>query len=120
MLDEVKAANAQNIDSVDKGITQISGAQAAVEELGRLQSDSRSKTEQIAEDSRQTGERSRQVFEMAVQMKEITESSYTKADSIVGETDNQKRIISATSDTFTSVKAIADALFELSRNDKEV
>lgn len=119
MLDEVKAANAQNIDSVDRGITQISGAQAAVEELGRLQSDSRSKTEQIAEDSRQTGERSRQVFEMAVQMKEITESSYTKADSIVGETDNQKRIISATSETFTSVKSIADELFELSRNDKE-
>lgn len=119
MLDEVKAANAQNIDSVDKGIAQISGAQAAVEELGRLQSDSRSKTEQIAEDSRQTGERSRQVFEMAVQMKEITESTYTKADSIVGETDNQKRIISATSDTFTSVKTIADELFALSRNDKE-
>lgn len=119
MLNEVKTANAQNIDSVDKGITQIAGAQAAVEELGRLQSDSRSKTEQIAEDSRQTGERSRQVFEMAVQMKEITESSYTKADSIVGETDNQKRIISETSETFTSVKTIADELFALSRNDKE-
>lgn len=116
MLEEVKAANAQNLDSVANGITQISGAQAAVQEIGRLQSDSRSKTEQIAEDSRQTGERSRQVFEMAVQMKEITESSYTKADSIVGETDNQKRIISATSETFTSVKTIADELVELSRN----
>lgn len=116
MLEEVKAANARNIDSVAKGITQISGAQAAVQEIGRLQSDSRSKTEQIAEDSRQTGERSRQVSEMAVQMKEITESSYTKADSIVGETDNQKRIISATSETFTSVKIIADELVKLSRN----
>lgn len=116
MLEEVKAANAQNIDSVDKGITQIAGVQAAVREIGQLQSDSRSKTEQIAEDSRQTGARSRQVFEMAVQMKEITESSYTKADSIVGETDNQKRIISATSETFTSVKTIADELVKLSRN----
>lgn len=119
MLEEVKAANAQNIDSVDKGITQISGARAAVQELGRLQSDSRSKTEQIAEDSRQTGERSRQVFEMAVRMKEITESSYAKANSIVGETDNQKRIISTTSETFTNVKMIADELFRLSRSDKE-
>ena len=118
MLEEVKTANAQNVDFVDKGITQISGAQAAVQELGRLQSDSRGKTEQIAEDSRQTGERSRQVFKMAVQMKEITESSYTKANSIVGETDNQKRIISTTSETFTSVKTIADELFKLSRNDK--
>lgn len=120
MLEEVKAANAQNIKSVDKGITQISGARVTVQELGQLQSDSRGKTEQIAEDSRQTGERSRQVFEMAVQMKEITESSYAKANSIVGETDNQKRNISATSETFASVKTIADELFELSRNEKEV
>lgn len=117
MLEEVKAANAQNIDSVDQGITQISDAQATVQELGRLQSESRSKTEQIAEDSRQTGERSRQVFEMAVQMKEIAESSYTKANAIVDETDNQKRIISTTSETFTGVKTTADELFELSRND---
>lgn len=119
MLDEVKAANAQNIDSVDKGIAQISGAQSAVEELGQMQSDSRSKTEQIAEESRQTGERSNQVYEMAVQVKTITESSYAKANSIVGETDNQKRIILATSETFTSVKTIADELFKLSRSDKE-
>lgn len=120
MLEEVKAANAQNIKSVDKGITQISGARVTVQELGQLQSDSRGKTEQIAEDSRQTGERSRQVFEMAVQMKEITESSYAKANSIVGETDNQKRNISATSETFASVKTIADELLGLSRNEKEV
>lgn len=120
MLDEVKEANAKNINSVDNGITQISSAQAAVQELERLQSDSRSKTEQIAEDSRQTGERSRQVFDMALQMKEITESSYTKANSIVGATDNQKHIISETTNTFTSVKAIADELLELSRNDKSL
>lgn len=119
MLEEVKAANARNVDSVDNGIMQISSAQAAVQEFEKLQSDSRSKTEQIAEDSRQTGERSRQVLEMSVQVKEITESSYTKANSIVGETNNQKRIISTTSETFTSVKTIADELFELSRNSKE-
>lgn len=114
MLKEVKAANARNVDSVDNGIMQISSAQAAVQELERLQSDSRSKTEQIAEDSRKTGERSRQVLEMSVQVKEITESSYTKANSIVDETNNQKRIISTTSETFISVKTIADELFELS------
>lgn len=119
MLEEVKEANARNIESVDKGITQISGAQAAARELGRLQSDSRSKTEQIAEDSRQTGERSRQVCEMALQMKEIAESSYSKANSIVEETDNQKRITSATTETFTNVKVIADELLQLSRIDKK-
>lgn len=115
MLEDVKKANAQNLESVDKGIEQISGAQAAARELGQLQSDSRTKTEQIAEDSRQTGERSRQVCEMAVQMKEIAESSYSKANSIVSETDNQKRVTSETTKTFTSVKTIADELFELSR-----
>ncbi len=119
MLNEVKKANARNIDSVDKGIAQISGAQAAAQELEQLQSDSRSKTEQIAEDSRQTGERSRQVREMAVQMKGITESSYAKANSIVSETDNQKRITSAASETFIHVNTIADELFALSRIDKE-
>lgn len=117
MLEEVKEANARNIESVDKGITQISGAQAAAKELGQLQSDSRSKTEQIAEDSRQTGERSRQVCEMALQMKEISESSYSKANSIVEETDNQKRVTSATSATFSTVKVMADELFMLSSFD---
>lgn len=115
MLEDVKKANAQNLESVDKGIEQISGAQAAARELGQLQSDSRTKTEQIAEDSRQTGERSRQVCEMATQMKVIAESSYSKANSIVSETDNQKRVTSETTKTFTSVKTIADELFELSR-----
>lgn len=118
MLNEVKGANARNLESVDKGITQISGAQAAAQELGQLQSDSRSKTEQIAEDSRQTGQRSKQVFEMAVQMREIAESSYSKANSIVEETDNQKRITAETSETFTNVKSIADELYEMSRIDK--
>lgn len=115
MLDEVKGANAQNIESVDKGITQISGAQTAARELGQLQSESRSKTEQIAEDSRQTGQRSKQLFDMALQMREIAESSYSKANSIVEETDNQKRITSETTDTFTNVRTIADELFQLSR-----
>ena len=118
MLCEVKESNARNIESVDKGITQISGAQAAAKELGQLQSDSRSKTEQIAEESRQTGERSRQVCDMAMQMKEIAENSYSMATSIVGETDNQKRITSDTVKTFISVKNIADELLELSRIDK--
>lgn len=115
MLGEVKDANARNLESVDKGITQISGAQAAARELGQLQSDSRGKTELIAEDSRQTGQRSKQLFEMAAEMKEIAESSYSKANSIVEETDNQKRMTSETTDTFTNVKTIADELFQLSR-----
>lgn len=118
MLEEVKNANARNIKFVDKGIEEISGAQAAAKELGQLQSDSRSKTEQIAEDSRQNGERSRQVSDMAAQMKDIAESSYSKANSIVEETDNQKRITAATSDTFTNVKTIADELLVLSKIDK--
>lgn len=119
MLDDVKKSNAKNLESVDKGITQISGAQTAAKELVKLQSDSRSKTEQIAEDSRQTGERSRQVSEMALQMKEIVESSYSKANSIVEETDNQKRITSATSETFFGVRSMADELLQLSRIDNK-
>lgn len=115
MLDEVKGANAQNIESVDNGITQISGAQTAARELGRLQSESRGMTEQIAEDSRRTGQQSRQLFEMAAQMREIAESSYSKANSIVEETDNQKRITSETTNTFTNVRTIADELFQISR-----
>lgn len=115
MLDEVKKSNVQNLDSVDNGITQISGAREAAEELGRLQEESRVKTEQIAENSKQTGERSRQVHEMAQQMKELVQSSYTRANSIVEETNNQKKITAETSKTFGSVKNIADELLELSR-----
>lgn len=119
MLDEVKKSNVQNLNSVNSGITQISGAQEAARELGQLQADSRSKTEQIAENSKQTGERSRQVHEMAQQMEELVQSSYSRANSIVEETDNQKKITAATSETFGSVKVIADELLDLSRIDKK-
>lgn len=118
MLDEVKKSNVQNLNSVDSGITQISGAQEAAQELGRLQAESRGKTEQIAENSKQTGERSRQVHEMAQQMEELVQNSYTRANSIVEETNNQKKTTAATSKTFGSVKNIADELLELSRSDK--
>lgn len=115
MLDEVKKSNVQNLNSVDNGITQISGAREAAQELGQLQSESRSKTEQIAENSKQTGERSKQVHEMAQQMAELVQNSYSRANSIVEETDNQKNITAATSKTFGSVRDIADELLELSK-----
>lgn len=118
MLDEVKKSNVQNLSSVDSGITQISGAREAAQELGQLQAESRSKTEQIAETSKQTGERSKQVCEMAQQMENLVQSSYSKANSIVEETDNQKKITAATSETFGSVKTIADELLDLSKIEK--
>lgn len=118
MLDEVKKSNVQNLNSVDSGITQISGAREAAQELGQLQAESRSKTEQISETSKQTGEHSRQVHEMAQQMEELVQNSYSKANSIVEETDNQKKITAATSETFSSVKTIADELLDLSKIDK--
>lgn len=115
MLDEVKSANTQNLNSVDNGISQIAGARESAIVLGQLQADSRGKTEEIAENSRQTGERSRRVHEMAQQMGELVQNSYTRANSIVDETANQKKISTETSDTFGSVKTIADELLELSR-----
>lgn len=118
MLDEVKKSNAQNLNSVDSGITQISGAQEAAQELGRLQADSRGKTEQIAENSKRTGERSKHIREMARQMEELVQNSYSRANSIVEETGNQKKITAETSETFGTVKDIAHELLELSRSDK--
>lgn len=115
MLDEVKKSNVQNLSSVDNGITRISGAREAAQELGQLQAESRSKTELIAENSKQTGERSKQVHEMAQQMEELVQNSYSRANSIVEETDNQKKITAATSKTFGSVRNIADELLDLSR-----
>ena len=115
MLDEVKKSNVQNLNSVDNGITQISGARESARELGQLQAESRSKTEQIAKSSKQTGESSRQVHEMAQQMEGLVQNSYSKANSIVEETDNQKKITAETSKTFGSVKNMADELLELSK-----
>ncbi len=119
MLDEVKKSNVENLRSVDNGISQISGARESAKELGELQADSRSKTEQIAENSKSTGEHSRHVHEMAQQMENLVQSSYTKANTIVEETSNQKKISTATADTFGSVKTIAYELLELSKNEKQ-
>ncbi|MDE6592369.1 MAG: hypothetical protein K2K57_04815 [Oscillospiraceae bacterium] len=115
MLDEVKKSNVRNLKSVNTGITQISEAQESARELGQLQADSRDKTEQIAKNSKRTGESSRQVHEMAQQMEELVQNSYSKANSIVEETDNQKKITSATSKTFDRVKTMADELLALSK-----
>ena len=115
MLNEVKNSNEKNLNSVDSGITQISGAREAARELGMLQAESRRKTEQIAENSKQTGERSRQVHKMAQQMEELVQNSYTRASSIVEETDNQKKLTAETTRTFGNVKNIADELLELSK-----
>ncbi len=118
MLDEVKSANIRNLRSVDSGIAQITDAQESTRELGRLQADSRDKTERIAENSKLTGESSKRVNDMAVQMGELVQNSYTRANSIVEETHNQMKISTAASDTFESVKTIADELVQLSSSDK--
>ncbi|MDE7279994.1 MAG: hypothetical protein K2N26_09755 [Oscillospiraceae bacterium] len=111
----MKKSNVRNLSSVDNGITRISDVREAARELGQLQAESRGKTEQIAENSKQTGERSRQVHKMAQQMEELVQNSYSKTNSIVEETDNQKKITAATSGTFGSVQKIADKLLELSK-----
>lgn len=115
MLGEVKKSNAQNLSSVDSGISGISAAREAAEELGRLQADSRGKTEQIAENGKQTGERSRRVHEMAQQMEKLVQISYSEANAIVEETNGQKKITAATAETFGSVKNMADELHALSK-----
>ncbi|MCM1167354.1 MAG: methyl-accepting chemotaxis protein [Lachnospiraceae bacterium] len=114
MLDEVKKSNAENMKSVGSGISQITSARKSAGELGELQADSRKKTEQIAENSRQTEESSKRVRDMAMQMEELVQSSYGKATNIVIETNNQKNVSAATVKTFTAVKSIADELLVLS------
>lgn len=118
MLHGVKQSNTQNMISVDKGIKQISSARQEAENLGRLQEDSRKKTEQIAASSGETKEHSRQVLEMAGEMEELVQNSLNCADSIVDETDNQEKITDMTGETFSSVKQIAEELYELSKIDQ--
>lgn len=114
MLNEVKKSNAQNLSSVDSGISGITAAREAAEELGQLQADSRGKTEQIAESGKQTGERSRRAHEMVQQMEKLVQISYSEANAIVEETSGQKKITAATAKTFDSVKNMADELYGLS------
>lgn len=119
MLNQVKESNGQNIISVNSGIAQISNARQEAQELGQLQEDSRGKTEQIAESSRQTSQHSRQVREMAEEMAELVQNSLDRADSIVGEANHQEKITDMTGQTFSSVDQMARELYELSRFDKE-
>lgn len=115
MLNEVKNSNERNLRSVDSGIAGISAAKEAAEELGQLQADSRSKTEQVATSGKQTGEHSHRIHEMAQQMEELVQTSYSEANAIVEETNGQKRITAATTQTFGSVKNMADELYSLSK-----
>lgn len=115
MLNEVKNSNERNLNSVDSGIAGITAAREAAAELGQLQADSRGKTEQIAQSGKQTGEHSRRINEMAQQMKELVQTSYSEANAIVEETSGQKKVAAATTKTFGSVKNMADELYSLSK-----
>lgn len=118
MLGSVKQSNAQNMQSVNVGITQISSARQEAQNLGSLQVDSRKKTEQIAENSGETKQHSRRVLEMTQEMADLVQNSLNCADSIVKESDNQGKITDMTGEAFSNVEQIAKELFELSRLDK--
>lgn len=118
MLNSVKQSNTQNMQSVNVGITQISSARQEAQNLGSLQVDSRKKTEQIAENSGETKQHSRQVLEMTQEMADLVQNSLNCADTIVEEADNQGKITDMTGEAFSNVEQIAEELFELSRIDK--
>lgn len=118
MLNQVKESNGQNVISVNSGITQISNARQEAQDLGQLQADSRSKTEQIAESSSQTSGYSQQVREMAEEMAALVQNSLDRAGSIVENANNQEKITDMTGQTFSSVDQMARELYELSRFDK--
>lgn len=115
LLNGVKQSNIQNLNSVEEGIKQISGARMEAERLGQLQADSRQKTEQIAKHSGKTRQHSKEVQEMAEQMEELVQDSLSRADSIVEEADNQKKITNMTGEVFERVENIAKDLLELSK-----
>lgn len=118
MLNGVKQSNAQNLISVDAGIAQISSARQEAKDLGKLQADSRGKTEQIAENSGQTKQHSQQVRKMAEEMADLVQNSLDRADSIVDEANHQEEITNLTGNTFSSVEQIAKELYELSQIDQ--
>lgn len=117
MLNSVKRSNTQNMDSVNAGIKQISSARQEALDLGSLQTDSRKKTEQIAENSGETKQHSHHVLEMAKEMADLVQNSLNCADSIVEEADNQEKITDMTGEACSNVEQIAQELLELSRID---
>ena len=119
MLVGVKQSNEDNLSSVGAGIAQISAAREEAEEIVRLQDNSRTKIEEIANNSVQTKQNSQTVSDMAAQMEELVQNSQTRANEIVEEANNQGRITSITGETFARVENIAKDLLELSRLTQE-
>ena len=119
MLEEVKQSNTKNLTSVDAGITQIADAGEKARALGNLLSDSRKKTEQIAQSSSQTRQHSEKVLHMAEETADLVQNSLNCADSIVGEAKSQEQITSRTEKTFSSVKQFAEDLYQLSQFDRK-
>lgn len=115
LLNEVKRSNMQNLTSVEAGIKQISEARKEAERLGQLQSDSRQKTEQIAQHGGHTRKYSKEVKGMAEQMEELVQNSLSRADSIVEEANGQEKITDMTGEVFQRVENIAKDLLELSK-----
>lgn len=124
MLDEVKHSNERNLTSVDAGIKQISDARQEAVNLGKLQSDSKSRIEQISKDCDQTKQCSQDVRIMSDQMEELVRNSKNLADSIVEKANNQSKITGMTEETFSHVEQIAKELLEVSKmsvkNDKDM
>lgn len=118
MLQCVKLSNKRNLSSVDAGITQISDARKEAVNLGRLQSDSRIKIEQIEKDCDQTKQCSQDVRNMSDQMEELVKNSQERADSIVEKANRQSRIAEVTEESFLQVELIAKELLEVSKTER--
>lgn len=115
MLDEVKHSNERNLASVDAGIRQISDARQEAVNLERLQTDSKTRIEQISKDCDQTKQCSQDVRDMSDQMEELVKNSKNLADAIVEKAYNQSKITGMTEETFSHVEQIAKELLEVSK-----
>lgn len=113
-LDGVKSINEQNRLSVEAGIDKILEARNKAEDLGNMQKDSITMTEQIVERSDKTRTHGEQVHDMALSLDGLVSNFKCRADEIVDDANNEGRITGLTEKSFARVKDIAEELLALS------
>lgn len=115
LLKEVQKSNQENITNVTRESEKLCEISREAGRIRTLQEESEKKARIAADSGTGTAERSGQVLSMIGQMEQLVESTITRADRIVEESQAQKQVTGKVEESFGQVNAVSEHLLMLSQ-----
>lgn len=114
LLTRVQEANQRNVEYVEAGLTQISGAREEAAQIGVIQTDSKEMAVLVSEASRETEQSGQKLKAMAGQMQELVQNLREQTQHVVEQSESQRQVTTEVEGAFSSVEDVAERLVEIS------